>query len=240
MRAFDLLAKAEFDIRNASNPRHHFEMAMLKWMHVRKMVPLMDLLGGGISGGGAPRLTPPSGRSAAAPSRAPERAARPAASGSAAPASRRARSRRRPTRPGARLLVVQICRAVRALGVEWAGGGGTRELVRRARCLVGRRAQGRAARRDPGGKSFFYNTVVAQAQAIDVSNGTVTFTFRPRTRRCATSSSTRARGSSPPPERIAGRKVPVVAVQAAALGRGRRAGAGSGAAESAGRRRARS
>src|SRR5678815_4192227 len=44
MRAFDVLAKAEQDIRNASQPRYHLEMALLRWMHLRKLVPLTDLL----------------------------------------------------------------------------------------------------------------------------------------------------------------------------------------------------
>ena len=44
MRAFDLLAKAETDIRNASHPRYHFEMVLLRWMHLRKLVPLAELL----------------------------------------------------------------------------------------------------------------------------------------------------------------------------------------------------
>ena len=44
MRAFDLLAKAEQDIRNASQPRYHFEMVLLRWMHLRKLVPLTELL----------------------------------------------------------------------------------------------------------------------------------------------------------------------------------------------------
>ena len=30
MRAFDLLANAEQDIRNASQPRYHFEMVLLQ------------------------------------------------------------------------------------------------------------------------------------------------------------------------------------------------------------------
>jgi DNA polymerase III subunit gamma/tau len=44
MRAFDLLAKAEQDIRNASQPRYHFEMVLLRWMHLRKLVPLTELM----------------------------------------------------------------------------------------------------------------------------------------------------------------------------------------------------
>ena len=44
MRAFDLLAKAEQDIRTASQPRYHFEMVLLRWMHLRKLVPLAELM----------------------------------------------------------------------------------------------------------------------------------------------------------------------------------------------------
>src|SRR5262249_17950387 len=56
MRAFDLLAKAEQDIRAASHPRYHFEMMLLRWMHLRKLVPLVDLLEGGAP---APTRNPP-------------------------------------------------------------------------------------------------------------------------------------------------------------------------------------
>ena len=47
MRAFDLLSKAEQDIRTASHPRYQFEMVLLKWMHTRKLVPLTELIEGG-------------------------------------------------------------------------------------------------------------------------------------------------------------------------------------------------
>ena len=46
MRAFDVLAKAEFEIRSAAQPRYHFEMAILKWIHLQKLVPLTELLEG--------------------------------------------------------------------------------------------------------------------------------------------------------------------------------------------------
>ena len=47
MRAFDLLSMAERDIRLSSQPRHTFEMALLKWIHLRKLTPIEELLAGG-------------------------------------------------------------------------------------------------------------------------------------------------------------------------------------------------
>ena len=62
MRAFDLLANAEQEIRIASHPRYHFEMALLKWMHTRRLVPLVDLLASGGSGGSVAKLQAPSSK----------------------------------------------------------------------------------------------------------------------------------------------------------------------------------
>ncbi len=42
MRAFDLLSTAEQEIRNVSHPRYYFEMILLRWMHLRKLVPLSE------------------------------------------------------------------------------------------------------------------------------------------------------------------------------------------------------
>jgi DNA polymerase-3 subunit gamma/tau len=56
LRAFDVLSKAETEIRGASQPRYHLEMALLRWIHMRKLVPLTQLLGGIPSGAvSAPR-----------------------------------------------------------------------------------------------------------------------------------------------------------------------------------------
>ena len=46
LRGFDVLSKAEFEIRGATQPRYHFEVAMLRWMHLRKLVPLSELIDG--------------------------------------------------------------------------------------------------------------------------------------------------------------------------------------------------
>ncbi|HEX9365570.1 MAG TPA: DNA polymerase III subunit gamma/tau, partial [Vicinamibacterales bacterium] len=44
MRAFDVLTKAEVEIRSSMQPRYHLEMALLRWLHLRKLVPLTDLI----------------------------------------------------------------------------------------------------------------------------------------------------------------------------------------------------
>ena len=67
MRAFDLLAKAEQDIRNASQPRYHFEMVLLRWMHLRKLVPLTELMEQMGAGGGARLQAPTTSTQAPAP-----------------------------------------------------------------------------------------------------------------------------------------------------------------------------
>jgi DNA polymerase-3 subunit gamma/tau len=44
MRAFDLLAEAEEGIKASSQPRHHFEMALVKWIHLGQLTPLSEVI----------------------------------------------------------------------------------------------------------------------------------------------------------------------------------------------------
>jgi DNA polymerase-3 subunit gamma/tau len=46
LRAFDLLTKAEQEIRISDQPRYNLEMALMRLMHLRKLVPLSELLAG--------------------------------------------------------------------------------------------------------------------------------------------------------------------------------------------------
>ena len=46
LRGFDVVVRAEVDMRGAAQPRFHLEMALLRWMHLRKLVPLSELLTG--------------------------------------------------------------------------------------------------------------------------------------------------------------------------------------------------
>jgi DNA polymerase-3 subunit gamma/tau len=79
LRAFDVLSKAEFEIRTAVQPRYHLEMSLLRWIHLRKLVPLTELLGS-LQGGSLPArpafvpttaAAPPPSPPPAAPARAP-------------------------------------------------------------------------------------------------------------------------------------------------------------------------
>jgi DNA polymerase-3 subunit gamma/tau len=92
MRAFDLLSRAEFDIRQSSQPRHTFEMMLVKWVHLRQLTPLGDLIArleqGGL-GGPVPARQPPAALPRPVPSRPtpPPASPAPAARPQAVPAS---------------------------------------------------------------------------------------------------------------------------------------------------------
>ena len=207
LRAFDVLARAEQDMRNAAHPRYHFEMALLRWMHVRKLVPLTELLdqmaGGGAPRGAAPaaasRLQPPAPRPSVAPAAPaivagqPARTPAPPRVPASAPESRSAA----PAKPAAG----RSGPPESAAGPAPAGSGGAAGLKDALLAEI------------RSGKSFFYNMVVAQAQSIEVSAEGVVFAFLPTHR------SLRERFEETRPwieaaaERLAGRKVTVRSIQ---------------------------
>ena len=90
LRAFDVLARAELEIRSAAQPRHHFEMALLRWMHLQKLAPLAELLQGpgalagvvAVPGGahGVSATRPPPATASARPRPRPSKSARPSRS----------------------------------------------------------------------------------------------------------------------------------------------------------------
>jgi len=203
MRAFDLLSKAEQEIRTASHPRYYFEMALLRWMHLRKLVPLADLLdqmGGGPGRASAPAA--PARKAPAAPSAplapvAPTRSAvaplAPAAKASLAPAPKAPVA---PLAPTPKAPVAPVAPTAKA---SIAPTSGIKDQL-----LAEIRA----------GKQFFYNTVVAQAQRIDVTDDRVTFTFLPAHRALREQFEQSRVWLESTAERLAGHKVSVVAVQA--------------------------
>jgi DNA polymerase-3 subunit gamma/tau len=194
MRAFDVLTGAEADIRNAFQPRYHFEMALLRWMHMRKLVPLAELIEQLERGGSQPA-------SAAGASRAgaPVRPAPPARASAAGgvPASNR-----------------QAASGVRAAASDRSRAAPAPPPADEARAAVPAAALKDALLAEiRGAKGFFYNTVVAQAQRIEVTDDRVTFSFLPAHRALRDQFEQTRPWLESLVERLTGRKVAVDAVQ---------------------------
>ena len=64
-----------------------------------------------------------------------------------------------------------------------------------------------------GGKAFFYNTVIAQAQSIEVNGDKVTFAFLPTHRALREQLESNRAWLEAAAERVAGRKIAVASVQ---------------------------
>ena len=149
MRAFDLLSKTEFEIRNSSHPRYHFEMALMKWIHLRQLTPLTDLLRGGVMpapAGGAPpirKFEPPAKRPDAPPFVPKPAPPQPKAVAPVAPPAPK------PAEP-----------AVKAVG---AGGDVKAALMSAIR----------------EGNKVFFSMVVAQAQTVEAEGDAIMFAFAP-------------------------------------------------------------
>ena len=203
MRAFDVLSRAEFEIRGAAQPRHHFEMALLKWMHLRKLVPLTELLAGG-----AARLEQP----AAAPP--PRPAPRPA------PPRRAAAQPGRPAQPRE-----AASPAPRRSQVSRAAAVGATAPARDPAAAPPAAAPAPAAEADGRSeilaeikrrKKFFHGTVVAQAQRIDLVGDRLTFRFTAAQRTLAAQIEQSRAWLEEMATEVAGRKVTVVAERSGA------------------------
>ena len=201
MRAFDLLAKAELDIRNASQPRYHFEMALLRWMHLRKLVPLSELMEQMGGSGGARLQSPALSAPAAAPRGTASRTLAPSHPRPVAPAPSHARtlapSQSAPVAPSpSRTLAPSVPSSAAPIS------GGQLKDAFLAEVRVG--------------KSFFYNTVVAQAQRIEVAGDVITFSFLPTHRALREQFDETRAWLETTAERVSGRRIAVTAVQATA------------------------
>ena len=184
MRAFDLLSTAEQEIRNVSHPRYYFEMILLRWMHLRKLVPLSELLeqmgGGGIKS--APRTISAPASAKAAPT-----------SSKLAPTSNKIAPTSNKVAPASNKVAPASDKVAPTSSLKDA-------LLAEIR----------------SGKGFFYNTVVAQAQRIDVADDRVTFTFLPAHKALREQFDQSRAWLEAAAERLSGRKIVVSAVQAAA------------------------
>ncbi len=236
LRAFDVLARAEQEIRSASHPRYHFEMVLLRWMHLRKLVPLTELLeqmGSGAAPGAGRIERPSSGAGAAAlPTAVTGRTVvrpAPGARGPAVPPATSDSAGASGGSPSGRARAGQPSRAPApgpeprpgAGGVQGSGpqsggpqSGGPQSGAPQSGGLQSGALKDALLAEIRAGKGFFYNTVVAQAQRIEVAEGQVTFTFLPAHRALRGQFDQTRPWLEAAAERLAGRKVQVTAVQA--------------------------
>jgi DNA polymerase-3 subunit gamma/tau len=215
MRAFDVLTKAEVDIRGSMYPRYHLEMALLRWIHLRKLVPLGDLIQQLEKGGtAAPRPAPAAARPSAAPPRTAPEAGR-AAMAQAVQARREAPAAgtevRRPAAEPARTVETSavLPHASPVPSAEFKDA--FLEEVRRQ-------------------KKFFHGTVIAQAQRIDVEGDRINFVFAPQHRALrATLEQTRGLLETIAAQ-LAGRRMAIAALEGQAAAAPKPAGEASGQA----------
>jgi DNA polymerase-3 subunit gamma/tau len=221
MRAFDVLTKAEYDIRGSMQPRYHLELALLRWMHLRKLVPLTDLIQGLDKGAPqAPRIP----------------------SASAAPAVSRPAPRPQPVSNAATVRAVEAKRAEAPRAPEPARAVAPPPAVAPPQPAAAPAPAPAAANLKEAllaeiqkTKKFFYGTVIAQAQRIDVDGDRVTMAFAPNHATLKVQFDQNRPWLEELASRIAGRKIAVVAADGATVaGTARPGEAGRGAASAAG------
>ncbi len=151
-------------------------MAILRWIHLRKLVPISDLIQGLESG------SPRGASSGSAPQPRPAQAvpARPAPSPSAAPQPRAAVPPRAPSVTAATVKAIEAKDARDAK--TGPAGPSNGEAAAEASQLASGDLKESFLNEVRKSKKYFYGTVVAQAQRIDIEGDRLVFTFAPQHR----------------------------------------------------------
>jgi DNA polymerase-3 subunit gamma/tau len=170
LRAFDLLTRAEADIRTAAQPRYHLEMALLRWIHLRKLTPIEDLIASLGAGGSAPGVT------AAVPRITSARPVVPLAAATTVAAPRQAVPVSRPPLPPAPPAPPSP-RSGAAVAAAKPPQSPPPQRSSPPEPVSDARFKDTWLAEIRKGKMVFYSTVVAQAQKIEVASTGITFTF---------------------------------------------------------------
>src|SRR5689334_14136880 len=160
LRAFDLPTKAETDIKAAAQPHYHLEMALLRWIYLRKLTPIEDLIAG--AGSGRLEKAADSGRRAPLSGAPADNPVRPAA----------------PPRPASGGTIKSLSESA-AAKVAYATKPAAPPPASGAAAGDTRNAKEGFLNEIKKQKASFYNMVVAQAHKIEFGADQVTFTFGP-------------------------------------------------------------
>ncbi len=191
MRAFDVLTKAEFDIRGSAQPRYHLEMALLRWVHLRKLVPLTELIDR-MQGGDRRAATPPDRGAALSGPPSPQGAARAAA-----------------------VKAIEARRAAPAAAPK-TNGSNTPAVTAPVPASTPADLKNAFLAEIRGAKKFFHGTVVAQAQRIDVERDRIVFVFAPQHRALRSQLDGNREWLEQAASQLAGRRMAVVSVEGTA------------------------
>ena len=198
MRAFDVLTKAETDIKASLQPRYHLEMALLRWIHLRHLVPITELI----------QTMDKSGSTSSARSAAAAAPPRPPAASATVRAVEARREAPRPATP-APPVASPAPKPQAAASVQPVGP----DAVKNAFLTEVQKA-----------KKFFYGTVLLQAQQVEFEGERVVFTFAPKDRALRQQLEQTRTWLEDLASRLSGRKMTIAAVEGAAPGGAARAG----------------
>ncbi len=184
MRAFDLLTKAEQEVRVSDQPRYNLEMALLRLMHLRKLAPLSELLGHAEKANVRTVRTVPNVPSAQVPTV-------PRVAGAQASKAQNTLGTESTVRtPG----------TVRTVRTENTESGATSD---------GGQLKDRLLAEIKSAKSTFYNLVVAQAFRIDVTSSGISFVFQANQKNAKQQADDQRVWLQQVAEKLAGKPVPV-------------------------------
>jgi DNA polymerase-3 subunit gamma/tau len=201
-----VLTKADYEIRGSTQPRYHLELALLRWIHLRKLVPLSDMIQGLEKGGAARTAAAASATGAARPAMPappPRPAVKPAMSNAAT------------------VRAVETRRAEAAAPKPEAPAAAAPPSSAAPSSPAPAPAAGRDGFKDAlfaelqKSKKFFYGTVIAQAQRIDVEGDRLLLAFAPQHKALKQQLDQSRPWLEEMATRIAGRKISVAAVDGA-------------------------
>ncbi len=190
LRGFDLLTRIEQEVRVSDQPRYNLEMGLLRLMHLRKLVPLGELLG--LAERTAPRaaMVPRVPNVPGVPSgpKVPTvpKVQMPVAKAPGAPAPKVANAPSSPT-------VSSTPGPQGTSGTSGADSGLKDAFLSEIK----------------SGKSTFYNLVVASAYSIDVSAERIVFAFQPNKKNAKAQCDDQKAWLLAIAEKVAGRAIPV-------------------------------
>ena len=223
MRAFDVLTKAEADIRGSAYPRYHLEMAILRWIHLRKLVPLSDLIQGLES-------TPSRAGSAAATAGPVGTRSTASVSGRPAPVAAPAQAARPVQPPRSPIATAATVKSIEER-TEAASSRSNGDVAAHASRVSPGELKESLLNEIRKSKKYFYGTVIAQAQRIDLDGDRIVFTFAPQHKALRDQLEQSRTSLEALASQLSGRKMTITSVEGTALAKAPEGAAGPSVAK---------